>query len=201
MPDAATHYRSAVESAEAGERWLVVLARTAESQGLAAVAIEAWLRLIDDPRLAVEAARELSRLAAPLDDLTPMRRAVTRLSEFFNEDDSFAAERATLDLLFGENPARPTGVLERLCGRSDPRPEWRAGLALARAAVRAFRPRGFGLRLRLGGAALAGHLRRLPGGLGTAGGGATFRATYRQRPAASARVRARRPLAMMRLRP
>jgi tetratricopeptide (TPR) repeat protein len=130
--EAESEYRSAIDAAGDGRRWLAMLARAAEAQGMPLVAIHAWEKLLDDPRQTVEAARELTRLARPLDDLATLRRAIRRLSEFFNTDDSFSAERAVLDLLFNEEVASATKTLERLQSAPGFQPEWRAGLALAR---------------------------------------------------------------------
>ena len=130
--EAESEYRGAVESAGNEHRWLPMLARTAESQNLHSVAMAAWEHLVDDPRHAVEAARQLTRLARPLDDLTVLRRAVRRLATFFSTDDSFAAEAAVLDVLFEEDVARATQTLERLVASKPAQADWRAGLALAR---------------------------------------------------------------------
>lgn len=130
--EAESEYRSAIEAAGGNRRWLPLLARTVEPQGFPIVAIQAWERLLDDPRFTVEAAREISRLARPLDDLSALRRAVRRLSDFFSADDSFSAESAVLNLLFNEDIAASTKVLERLQSSTKVQPEWKAGLALAR---------------------------------------------------------------------
>lgn len=130
--EAESEYHSAIEAAGQERRWMPRLGRLAEEQGFPLVALQAWERAVEDPRQAVEAARHISRLARPLDDLTTLRRSVRKLAQFFSSDDSFAAESAILDLLFNEDIPRATATLERVVASQPNHAEWRAGLALAR---------------------------------------------------------------------
>jgi len=130
--EAESEYKAAVESAGDDRRWLPVLARTAEAQGMTNAALAAWEALLGDSRHSVEAARQVSRMAKSMDDLTLFHRSVRRLANFFSSDESFAAEAAILDLLFEEETAKATKTLEGLHESQPDRIEWRVGLALAR---------------------------------------------------------------------
>jgi predicted Zn-dependent protease len=130
--EAEAEYRAAVESAGNDRRWLPVLARTAEAQGMTNAALAAWETLLGDSRHSVEAARQVSRMARSMDDLTLFHRSVRRLAGFFSADESFTAEAAILDLLFEEETAKATKTLQGLHESQPDRIEWRIGLALAR---------------------------------------------------------------------
>lgn len=129
--EAESEFRSAVDATRRDRRWMPLVARTSEKHGMTNAALAAWESLLDDPRHAVEAARNASRLSRPMDDLTAYRRAIQILTAFFASDDSFLAEEAVLDLLFGEETTRATQRLQRLAASHPERSEWKAGLALA----------------------------------------------------------------------
>ena len=95
-------------------------------------ALAAWETLLGDSRHSVEAARQVSRMARSMDDLTLFHRSVRRLAGFFSADESFTAEAAILDLLFEEETAKATKTLQGLHESQPDRIEWRIGLALAR---------------------------------------------------------------------
>jgi predicted Zn-dependent protease len=130
--EAESEYNAAVEAAGADRRWLPVLARTAEAQGMTNAALKAWEALLGDSRHSVEAARQVSRMAGTMDDLTLFHRSVRRLATFFSSDDSFTAEAAILDLLFDEETAKAAKTLQGLHESQPDRIDWRVGLALAR---------------------------------------------------------------------
>jgi len=95
-------------------------------------ALKAWEALLGDSRHSVESARQVSRVAGTMDDLTLFHRSVRRLATFFSSDDSFTAEAAILDLLFDEETAKAAKTLQGLHESQPDRIDWRVGLALAR---------------------------------------------------------------------
>jgi tetratricopeptide (TPR) repeat protein len=131
LAEAESSFRTTIELLDKDVRLMPTIGRTAEQAGLTNVAMIAWERALSEPRLAMDAARQLIRLARPLDDLTTMRRAVQRMSDFFATDESFAGERALLDLLFSEDLVRSTSVLQQLVKNRPDNMTWKAGLALA----------------------------------------------------------------------
>jgi tetratricopeptide (TPR) repeat protein len=130
--EAESEYQAAVESAGDDRRWLPVLARTAEAQGMTNAALAAWEALLGDSRHSIEAARQVSRMSRTMSDLSVFHRSVRRLANFFSSDDSFTAEAAILDLLFDEETAKANQTLLKLHESQPDRIDWRVGLALAR---------------------------------------------------------------------
>lgn len=129
--EAEAEFLAAVEGGRKDRLWIPRVARSAENAGLTNAALAAWESLLDEPRIAVEAARNASRLSKSLDDLTAYRRSIRILAGFFATDDSFQAEDAILDLLFEEEMPGALQRLQRLVESAPGRNEWKAGLALA----------------------------------------------------------------------
>ena len=113
-------------------RALILLAKTAETAGLPADAIRAWERLGENPALILQASREVMRLSVATADLPSARRTIQRLSDHMPGDNSLAAERAILDVLYGENLEAAISTLGGLVRKNPGNIAWRHGLALAR---------------------------------------------------------------------
>ena len=126
------HLQSALESA--GTRWLRVsfIAGYALQMGHTNVALEAWNRLLDEPRFSFTAANGILRNLPDRSFADYERRAHRVLARLQPKDGEYQAENAYLDLLAGENVARSVEVFQRLIGTHADSPNLSVGLAFGR---------------------------------------------------------------------
>ncbi len=137
--EASGHFASALQQAWVRPGLLLQVAGLAELAGQPLAAVEGLTRAAElNPSLTLQCCRRALALVRPMDDLTIARETVVRLAEFLPGEDSVAAERAWLDLLFNERIEASSEVLSRLL----PHPQLGelARFALALADLRKGRP-------------------------------------------------------------
>jgi hypothetical protein len=132
------HFELALTAAENNAARLWLVARSAEQAGRSAMAIEAWKRVIYNPVFALQAAREILRLAQPLDDLRLVRDTLARVAELVPSDEPLAAQLAYLNLVLDEHLDASRTTIERLRTSHPQEPRYRVLLALVE--LRAHRP-------------------------------------------------------------
>lgn len=138
--EVATHLKLALQSA--GPRWPRVqfIANYARRLGLPAIALEAWIRLMDSPQHAIPAA---SQVLASLPDksyVNEERQAYRVLARLRPDDAEAQAQNAYLDLLCGENIERAAGTFQQLATKFSNSSNLSVGIALGR--LRLNRPEG-----------------------------------------------------------
>lgn len=130
--EVATQLKSAVESV--GPRWrrLDFLAGYARQLGQPAIALDAWNRLLDEPRFAFSAALNILRNLPDHSFSDIERRAVRTLARLQPRDAEMQAQNAYLDLLAGEKTDLAAQTFERLRGVYPDSPNLIFGLAFAK---------------------------------------------------------------------
>ncbi len=130
--EVATQLKSAVESV--GPRWrrLDFLAGYARQLGQVAVALEAWNRLLDEPRFAFSAAANILKNLPDHSFAEIERRAVRVLARLQPRDAEIQAQNAYLDLLSGEKIALAAQTFEKLQGVYPDSPNLVFGLAFSK---------------------------------------------------------------------
>lgn len=130
--EVATQLKSALESV--GPRWrrLDFLAGYARQLGQTAIALEAWNRLLDEPRFAFPAALNILRNLPDHSFSEIERRAVRTLSRLQPRDAEMQAQNAYLDLLAGEKIDLAAQTFEKLRGVHPDSPNLIFGLAFSK---------------------------------------------------------------------
>ncbi len=130
--EVATQLKSAMESA--GTRWrrLEFLAGYASDLGQVGIALEAWNRLLDEPRFAFAAASSILKTLPDTTFSEIERRAVKALARLQPRDAEIQAQNAYLDLLAGEKTDLAAQTFERLGGLYPDAPNLIFGLAFSK---------------------------------------------------------------------
>ncbi len=128
----ATHLLSALESA--GTRWSRVnfIANYALQLGHTNVALNAWNRLLDEPRFAFTAATGIMGHLPDRSFADYERRAVRTLARLQPRDGEYQAENAYLNLLGNENIDQSVETFQRLAGNHPDSPNLTIGLSFGR---------------------------------------------------------------------
>jgi hypothetical protein len=129
--DAEGAFKAAVEQAGSNSAKLGLVARQAETAGLPLVAVSAWQKLLQNPRMTISAAMEISRLMRGVDDLIVMRDTLKQLNERLPGDELMAGERAWADVLLKDRLKESQAVAEHLTQTRSGDPQWRFLVALA----------------------------------------------------------------------
>lgn len=128
----ATHLLSALESA--GTRWSRVnfIASYALQLGHTNVALNAWNRLLDEPRFAFTAATGIVGHLPDRSFADYERRAIRTLARLQPRDGEYQAENAYLNLLGNENIDQAAETFQKLVGNHPGSPNLTIGLAFGR---------------------------------------------------------------------
>lgn len=132
VDEVATQLRSAVESV--GPRWrrLDFLAGYARQLGQTGIALDAWNRLLDEPRFAFSAGLNILKNLPDHSFSEIERRAVRTLARLQPRDAEMQAQNAYLDLLAGEKTELAAQTFERLRGVYPDSPNLIFGQAFAK---------------------------------------------------------------------
>jgi len=130
--EAATQLKSAVESV--GTRWrrLDFLAGYARQLDQIAISLDAWNRLLDEPRFAFSSAVNILKNLPDHSFAEIERRAVRTLARLQPRDAEIQAQNAYLDLLAGEKIDHAAQTFEKLQGAYPDSPNLVFGLAFSK---------------------------------------------------------------------
>lgn len=126
-----TQLASALESA--GARWnrVAFIANYALTLGQTNIALDAWNRLLDEPRNAFSAANNILAHLPDKSFADFEQRASRALARLQPRDDELQAQQAYFDLLGGENVDRSLETFQRLAGAHPNSPNLSIGMAFA----------------------------------------------------------------------
>lgn len=121
--------RSATNSAGLTDP-LRFIALHAQAAALPSIAVTAWIRRMDDPRLAVPSGREAARLLAGLDDERRLRDVLHRLRDLLPDDPSVAGELACVSVMLNSDLANACNQLREVRRQRPENISYRLALAL-----------------------------------------------------------------------
>jgi tetratricopeptide (TPR) repeat protein len=131
LPEAETHFRSALDQPAATSSQIRYLAKATERAGFPQLAIQCWQRLLNEPEETISAALQILRLLEPQEDTPTVLATLRRLNDFIPGDEFVAGERAWHELMLRQNLDFGGRIAEERVAKHPKERQWRFLKALS----------------------------------------------------------------------